>query len=119
MEVVNLESVVDGLHSVGPAWEKKSALADEAGCIDPENAADIKAIGAARLLQPTDFGGAQSSIEDHMRAVAVAGEYCLHGNILVSCCLERSWVDACPNAYRRPAGNLVRPDKSHQRVHRA
>ena len=77
MEVVNLESVVDGLHSVGPAWEKKSALADEAGCIDPENAADIKAIGAARLLQPTDFGGAQSSIEDHMRAVAVAGEYCM------------------------------------------
>ena len=41
---MNLESVVDGLHSVGPSWEKKSALADEAGCIDPENAADIRAI---------------------------------------------------------------------------
>ena len=47
MEVVNLESVVDGLHSVGPSWEKKSALADEAGCIDPENrVAEFAAAGA-------------------------------------------------------------------------
>ena len=74
---MNLESVIDGLHSVGPSWEKKSALAEEVGCIDADNAADIRAIGAARLLQPTDFGGAQSTIENHMRAVAVAGEYCM------------------------------------------
>ena len=92
MEVVNLESVVDGLHSVGPAWEKKSALADEAGCIDPENAADIKAIGAARLLQPTDFGGAQSSIEDHMRAVAVAGEYCMGTSWCLAVWSAHGWM---------------------------
>ena len=92
MEVVNLESVVDGLHSVGPAWEKKSALADEAGCIDPENAADIKAIGAARLLQPTDFGGAQSSIEDHMRAVAVAGEYCMATSWCLAVWSAHGWM---------------------------
>ena len=75
--VVNLDQVVAGLHSVGPSWEKKAAAADEAGHIDAESANDIKAMGAARLLQPTEFGGAQSSIEDHMRAVAVAGEYCM------------------------------------------
>ena len=92
MEVVNLESVVDGLHSVSPAWEKKSALADEAGCIDPENAADIKAIGAARLLQPTDFGGAQSSIEDHMRAVAVAGEYCMATSWCLAVWSAHGWM---------------------------
>ena len=92
MEVVNLESVVDGLHSGGPAWEKKSALADEAGCIDPENAADIKAIGAARLLQPTDFGGAQSSIEDHMRAVAVAGEYCMATSWCLAVWSAHGWM---------------------------
>ena len=92
MEVVNLESVVDGLHSVGPAWEKKSALADEAGCIDPENAADIKAIGAARLLQPTDFGGAQSSIEAHMRAVAVAGEYCMATSWCLAVWSAHGWM---------------------------
>ena len=92
MEVVNLESVVDGLHSVGPAWEKRSALADEAGCIDPENAADIKAIGAARLLQPTDFGGAQSSIEDHMRAVAVAGEYCMATSWCLAVWSAHGWM---------------------------
>ena len=92
MEVVNLESVVDGLPSVGPAWEKKSALADEAGCIDPENAADIKAIGAARLLQPTDFGGAQSSIEDHMRAVAVAGEYCMATSWCLAVWSAHGWM---------------------------
>ena len=92
MEVVNLESVVDGLHSVGPAWEKKSALADEAGCIDPENAADIKAIGAARLLQPPDFGGAQSSIEDHMRAVAVAGEYCMATSWCLAVWSAHGWM---------------------------
>jgi len=92
VEVVNLESVVDGLHSVGPAWEKKSALADEAGCIDPENAADIKAIGAARLLQPTDFGGAQSSIEDHMRAVAVAGEYCMATSWCLAVWSAHGWM---------------------------
>ena len=89
---MNLESVVDGLHSVGPAWEKKSALADEAGCIDPENAADIKAIGAARLLQPTDFGGAQSSIEDHMRAVAVAGEYCMATSWCLAVWSAHGWM---------------------------
>lgn len=92
MEVVNLESVIDGLHSVGPSWEKKSALADEAGCIDPENAADIKAIGAARLLQPTDFGGAQSSIEDHMRAVAVAGEYCMATSWCLAVWSAHGWM---------------------------
>ena len=92
MEVVTLERVVDGLHSGGPAWEKKSALADEAGCIDPENAADIKAIGAARLLQPTDFGGAQSSIEDHMRAVAVAGEYCMATSWCLAVWSAHGWM---------------------------
>ena len=92
MEVVNLESVIDGLHSVGPSWEKKSSLADDAGCIDPENAADIKAIGAARLLQPTDFGGAQSSIEDHMRAVAVAGEYCMATSWCLAVWSAHGWM---------------------------
>ena len=92
MEVVNLESVGDGLHSVGPAWEKTAALADEAGCIDPENAADIKAIGAAHLLQPTDFGGAQSSIEDHMRAVAVAGEYCMATSWCLAVWSAHGWM---------------------------
>ena len=71
---MNLDEVVEGLHSVGPSWEKKAAAADEVGRIDAENASDIKAMGAARLLQPTDFGGAQASIENHMRAGAVAGE---------------------------------------------
>jgi hypothetical protein len=71
--VVNLDEVVAGLHSVGPSWEKKASAADEVGHIDAENANDVRAMGAARLLQPTDFGGAQSSIADHMRAGAVAG----------------------------------------------
>ena len=41
MGVVNLESVIEGLHSVGPSWEKKSALYDEVGGRDADNAADI------------------------------------------------------------------------------
>tara|TARA_Y100001970_G_scaffold58354_1_gene74046 strand:- start:7183 stop:8331 length:1149 start_codon:yes stop_codon:yes gene_type:complete len=90
--VVNLESVIDGLHSVGPSWEKKSALADEVGCIDADNAADIRTIGAARLLQPTDFGGAQSSIENHMRAVAVAGEYCMATSWCLAVWSAHGWM---------------------------
>ena len=92
MGVVNLESVIDGLHSVGPSWEKKSALADEVGCIDADNAADIKTIGAARLLQPTDFGGAQSTIENHMRAVAVAGEYCMATSWCLAVWSAHGWM---------------------------
>tara|TARA_A100001037_G_C15112441_1_gene619692 strand:- start:576 stop:1724 length:1149 start_codon:yes stop_codon:yes gene_type:complete len=90
--VVNLESVIDGLHSVGPSWEKKSALADEVGCIDADNAADIRTIGAARLLQPTDFGGAQSTIENHMRAVAVAGEYCMATSWCLAVWSAHGWM---------------------------
>jgi len=89
---VNLETVVDGLHSVGPSWEKKSAVADEAGSIDPENAADIRAINAARLLQPSAFGGAQASIEDHMRAVAVAGEYCMATSWCLAVWSAHGWM---------------------------
>ena len=89
---MNLQTVVDGLHSVGPSWEKRSPLADEAGCIDPENASDIKAIGAARLLQPTDFGGGQSSIENHMRAVAVAGEYCMATSWCLAVWSAHGWM---------------------------
>ncbi len=89
---MNLESVIDGLHSVGPSWEKKSALADEVGCIDADNAADIRTIGAARLLQPTDFGGAQSSIENHMRAVAVAGEYCMATSWCLAVWSAHGWM---------------------------
>ena len=92
MGVVNLESVIDGLHSVGPSWEKKSALADEVGCIDADNAADIRTIGAARLLQPTDFGGAQSTIENHMRAVAVAGEYCMATSWCLAVWSAHGWM---------------------------
>ena len=92
MGVVNLESVIDGLHSVGPSWEKKSALADEVGCIDTDNAADIRTIGAARLLQPTDFGGAQSTIENHMRAVAVAGEYCMATSWCLAVWSAHGWM---------------------------
>jgi len=90
--VVNLESVIDGLHSVGPSWEKKSALADEVGCIDADNAADIRTIGAARLLQPTDFGGAQSTIENHMRAVAVAAEYCMATSWCLAVWSAHGWM---------------------------
>jgi 3-hydroxy-9,10-secoandrosta-1,3,5(10)-triene-9,17-dione monooxygenase len=90
--VVNLESVIEGLHSVGPSWEKKSALADEVGCIDADNAADIRTIGAARLLQPTDFGGAQSTIENHMRAVAVAGEYCMATSWCLAVWSAHGWM---------------------------
>ncbi len=89
---MNLESVIDGLHSVGPSWEKKSALAEEVGCIDADNAADIRAIGAARLLQPTDFGGAQSTIENHMRAVAVAGEYCMATSWCLAVWSAHGWM---------------------------
>ena len=89
---MNLESVIDGLHSVGPSWEKKSALADEVGCIDADNAADIRTIGAARLLQPTDFGGAQSTIENHMRAVAVAGEYCMATSWCLAVWSAHGWM---------------------------
>ena len=92
MGVVNLESVIDGLLSVGPSWEKKSALADEVGCIDADNAADIRTIGAARLLQPTDFGGAQSTIENHMRAVAVAGEYCMATSWCLAVWSAHGWM---------------------------
>lgn len=92
MGVVNLESVIDGLHSVGPSWEKKSALADEVGCIDADNAADIRTIGAARLLQPTDFGGAQSTIENHMRAVAVAAEYCMATSWCLAVWSAHGWM---------------------------
>ena len=92
MGFVNLEAVIDGLCSVGPSWEKKSALADEGGCIDTENVADIKRIGAARLLQPTDFGGAQSSIQDHMRAVAVAGEYCMATSWCLAVWSAHGWM---------------------------
>ena len=89
---MNLESVIDGLHSVGPSWEKKSALADEVGCIDADNAADIRTIGAARLLQPTDFGGAQSTIENHMRAVAVAAEYCMATSWCLAVWSAHGWM---------------------------
>ena len=89
---MNLASVIDGLHSVGPSWEKKSALAEEVGCIDADNAADIRAIGAARLLQPTDFGGAQSTIENHMRAVAVAGEYCMATSWCLAVWSAHGWM---------------------------
>ncbi len=92
MEVVNLETVIDGLHSVGPSWEKRSALADEQGCIDAENASDIREISAARLLQPNDFGGAQASIEDHMRAVAVAGEYCMATSWCLAVWSAHGWM---------------------------
>ena len=92
MGVVNLESVIEGLHSVGPSWEKKSVLADEVGCIDADNAADIRTIGAARLLQPTDFGGAQSTIENHMRAVAVAGEYCMATSWCLAVWSAHGWM---------------------------
>ena len=89
---MNLESVIEGLHSVGPSWEKKSVLADEVGCIDADNAADIRTIGAARLLQPTDFGGAQSTIENHMRAVAVAGEYCMATSWCLAVWSAHGWM---------------------------
>tara|TARA_Y100000766_G_scaffold285243_1_gene307304 strand:- start:24783 stop:25931 length:1149 start_codon:yes stop_codon:yes gene_type:complete len=92
VEVVNLETVIDGLHSVGPSWEKRSALADEQGCIDAENASDIREISAARLLQPNDFGGAQASIEDHMRAVAVAGEYCMATSWCLAVWSAHGWM---------------------------
>ena len=90
--VVNLDEVVAGLHSVGPSWEKRASAADEVGHIDAENANDIRAMGAARLLQPTDFGGAQSSIEDHMRAVAVAGEYCMATSWCLSVWSAHGWM---------------------------
>lgn len=89
---MNLETVIDGLHSVGPSWEKRSALADEQGCIDAENASDIREISAARLLQPNDFGGAQASIEDHMRAVAVAGEYCMATSWCLAVWSAHGWM---------------------------
>ena len=89
---MNLDEVVEGLHSVGPSWEKKAAAADEVGRIDAENASDIKAMGAARLLQPTDFGGAQSSIENHMRAVAVAGEYCMSTSWCLAVWSAHNWM---------------------------
>ena len=89
---MNLATVIDGIHSVGPAWEKRSAMADEAGCIDTENAADIRSIGAARLLQPNDFGGAQSTIENHMRAVAAAGEYCMATSWCLAVWSAHGWM---------------------------
>jgi 3-hydroxy-9,10-secoandrosta-1,3,5(10)-triene-9,17-dione monooxygenase len=89
---VNLDQVVAKLHSVGPSWEKKASAADTAGHIDAENANDIKEMGAARLLQPTDFGGAQSSIEDHMRAVAVASEYCMATSWCLSVWSAHGWM---------------------------
>ena len=94
MCVVNLDEVIEGLHSVGPSWEKKAATADEVGHIDAETANDIRTMGAARLLQPSDFGGAQSSIEDHMRAVAVAGEYCMATSWCLAVWSAHNWMIA-------------------------
>ncbi len=94
MCVVNRDEVIEGLHSVGPSWEKKAAAADEVGHIDAETANDIRTMGAARLLQPSDFGGAQSSIEDHMRAVAVAGEYCMATSWCLAVWSAHNWMIA-------------------------
>ncbi|MEE3140858.1 MAG: hypothetical protein VX270_06710, partial [Actinomycetota bacterium] len=98
---MNLDEVIEGLHSVGPSWEKKAATADEVGHIDAETANDIRTMGAARLLQPSDFGGAQSSIEDHMRAVAVAGEYCMATSWCLAVWSAHNWMIAHMSAEGR------------------
>ena len=74
---MDLDQIIKEIRLAGPAWKERSLDAESRGSIDSANAEEIRSIGAHRLTQPFNFGGAQSSIEDHMRAVAVAGEYCM------------------------------------------
>ncbi len=74
---MELDALIEQIHEVGLEWDKRAEEADRTGAIPTESAALVRDLNAHRLLQPTQFGGGQHSIEAHTRAVAAIGEYCM------------------------------------------
>ena len=68
--------VVAELLRRAPVWATRAGDAERRRCAPTETVAELVATGAHRLLQPADFGGAESSFRDHVRAVAAAGLGC-------------------------------------------
>jgi 3-hydroxy-9,10-secoandrosta-1,3,5(10)-triene-9,17-dione monooxygenase len=69
-------AVLDRVRDLAPRWADRAAAADVTGAIAADTAAELTDIGAHRLLQPTRFGGAGSTIGAHVEAVAAAAEGC-------------------------------------------
>lgn len=87
--VVELLAAIDDL---GPTLAKRSAEAERAGALSPDTATELRLLGVHRLLQPTAFGGAQDSIEAHMRIVAAVGRHCMAASWCVAVWSAHNWM---------------------------
>ncbi len=87
-----VEPLLSAIHNAGPAWAARSADADVTGALAPETADEIRDLGAHRTMQPADFGGAQDSIETHMRVVAAVGEYCMAASWCTAVWSAHNWM---------------------------
>ena len=87
-----VEAALDAVTHLGPGWAKRSAAADTDGSIAPETAAEIRQAGLHRLLQPRTHGGAQASVEAHMRVVSAVGRHCMAASWCTAVWSAHNWM---------------------------
>ena len=80
------------VHEHGEGWSGRSATAERVGHVSSDTATEFQAIGAHRVLQPTEFGGQQDSIEAHMRLVSAVGEYCMATSWCAAVWSAHNWM---------------------------
>ncbi|MEL7209058.1 MAG: acyl-CoA dehydrogenase family protein, partial [Actinomycetota bacterium] len=84
--------LLSGIDDLGPTLAKRSAEAERAGSLSPDTAADLRALGVHRALQPQAFGGLQDSIEAHMRIVSGVGRHCMAASWCVAVWSAHNWM---------------------------
>lgn len=91
---MEFDAVLADVHRLGPRWAERAHAADAAGAIGADTAKELSSIDAQRFIQPREFGGAELSIEAHMRIVAAAGEYCSATSWCLAVWSAHNWMAA-------------------------
>ncbi|MEZ5232425.1 MAG: acyl-CoA dehydrogenase family protein [Acidimicrobiales bacterium] len=81
-----------GIEALLPRIAEGAAAADRNRRVDDEVARGLRDAGAHRFLQPAAYGGAESSVVDHVRAVARVAEGCAAAGWCLAVWSVHNWM---------------------------
>lgn len=109
---VNPAAVLAAVTRLLPALAEAAEDADRHRSLSPSSALALRRAGAHRLLQPAAYGGAESSVSEHVRVAAKAGEGCVAAGWCVGLWGVHNWMMAhfgteAPEAAWADPSNLI------------
>lgn len=91
-DAVDVETVQATVAALAPTLAALAEEADTNRCLTPLAAKALREAGAHRLLQPAAFGGAETSVADHVRVAAKAAEGCVAAGWCVGLWSVHNWM---------------------------